>query len=100
VHSSSTPLPENRFSSTGNNSRYRDAENDALIEHYLTTIPRSERLQAPRDIVRFRTDQLPSMGLFYEPEFTMYDERLSNITSRGPRSAQTRNAHEWDVKPR
>jgi peptide/nickel transport system substrate-binding protein len=96
--SSSTPLPENRFTATGNNSRYRNPENDALIERYLTTIPRDDRMQALRELIHHRTDQLPSMGLLYEVEFTIYYERLSNVTSRGPRSAQTWNAHLWELR--
>ena len=93
-----TPLPENRFTAQGNNSRLRSPENDGLIERYLTTIPRTERMQALRDFVHFRTDLLPSMGLFYEVDFTLFDERLSNVTARGPRSTQTWNAHEWELR--
>lgn len=94
--SSSTALPENRFTTTGNYPRYRNPENDALIERYLTTIPRTDRMQALSDFVHFRTDQLPSMGLFYEVEFTIYDEHLSGVTSRGPRSSHTWNAQQWE----
>ena len=31
MHSSSTPLPENRYQATGNNPRYRNPENDARV---------------------------------------------------------------------
>jgi len=98
MHSISTPLPENRFQTSGNNSRWRNAENDALIERYITTIPLTERLQVLASLLHLRTDQLPAMGLFYEVDFTLHSGALQNVTSRGPRSSQAWNAHLWDLR--
>jgi len=97
-HSSFTPLPENRFLVTGNNSRYRNPELDAAVERYVTTISRRERTQALADIVRHQTEHLPSMGLFYDAEATVVTNRLENVTGRGPTSTQAWNAAEWVVK--
>jgi peptide/nickel transport system substrate-binding protein len=97
-HSSSTPLPENRFGIGGNNSRYRNPEMDRLIETYLTTVPRAERMEALRQLVRFHTDQIPSMALFYEVDFTVYNNRLTGVTARGPTASQAWNAETWDLK--
>jgi peptide/nickel transport system substrate-binding protein len=97
-HSSSTPLPENRFQVTGNNSRYRNAELDSFIEHYLTAIPRTERMEALGQIVHHQTDQLPSMGLFYDAEATLFTNRLDRVTGRGPNGSQAWNAYEWEPR--
>ena len=95
MHSSATPLPENRFQATGNNPRYRNAENDALVERYLGTVLRAERIKALADLVHHRTDQLPSLPLFYEVDYTLHADRVHGVTARGPRSTQTWNAQDW-----
>lgn len=97
-HSASTPLPENRFTIGGNNSRYRNPDMDRLIDTYLTTVPRSERTEALRQFVHYHTDQIPSMALFYEVDFTLHTNRLTGVVPRGPRSSQASNAHVWDLK--
>jgi len=38
-------LPENRFQVTGNTPRYRSPVLDALVDRYVVTIPRAERLR-------------------------------------------------------
>jgi len=93
-HSSRTPLPENRF--VGNNRiRYINAEFDGLVDRYLATIPRAERMQIGTQLVRHYLENLMSLGLFYqaEPHFTSH--RIRNAPpSKG---SQTWSAQEWDV---
>jgi peptide/nickel transport system substrate-binding protein len=96
-HSSSIPLPENRFQVTGNNPRYRNAELDSYIDRYVVTIPRAERMQLLGQIVRHLTDQLPSMGLFYVVDSTVFANRLTNITPRTGLATQAWNAQQWDI---
>ncbi len=96
-HSGSTPLPENRFQVTGNNPRYRNAELDGLIEQYVVTIPRSDRMRLLSQIVHHLSDQIPSMGLFYVVDSTVYTKRLEGMTRRSERATQAWNAHEWDM---
>src|SRR5207247_9663755 len=55
-HGDSTPLPENRYTSTGNSSRYRSPELDGYINAYLGTIPRDGRLAALAGMVHLQTD--------------------------------------------
>src|SRR5207249_12027396 len=62
-HGDSTPLPENRYASTGNSSRYRNAELDSYINAYSTTIPFDGRMGALGNMVHLTTDQLSVMGL-------------------------------------
>ena len=96
-HSASIPLPENRFQVTGNNPRYRNAELDGFIDRYVITIPRAERMQLLGQIAHHLSDQLPSMGLFYVVDSTIYAERLTRITPRTERATQAWNAQEWDI---
>jgi peptide/nickel transport system substrate-binding protein len=97
-HSSSIPLPENRFQVTGNNSRYRNPELDAFIDRYVTTIPKTERMQALAGIVRHQTENLSIMGMFFFVSPTMIANRLAGIVPRGDGFTEAWNAHEWDVK--
>jgi peptide/nickel transport system substrate-binding protein len=97
-HSANTPLPENRFVTTGNDPRYKNAEFDALIDRYVSTIPREPRLQALAGIVRHQTENLNLMGLFYNLNPSIKSNRLQNVTSRAARSNEAWNAHQWDVR--
>jgi peptide/nickel transport system substrate-binding protein len=97
-HSGSAALPENRFTVTGNTARYRNQDMDVLVERYVTTIPRAERLQVLAGIVSHQTDQVVAMGLFHYVNPTMAANRLLHVTGRGPRSQEAWNAHEWDVR--
>jgi peptide/nickel transport system substrate-binding protein len=97
-HSSSVPLPENRYQVTGNNPRYRNAELDNLIERYVTTIPKSDRIRLLGQIVHHLSDQIPSMGLFYVVDSTIFTRRLQGMTRRTERATNAWNAHEWDLR--
>jgi len=82
-----------------NNSRYVNAEFDALLDRYLTTIPRQERLQVIGQIVHHISDQLPAMGLFYDGQPALIANRLMNVgPGPGEFATQAWNAHEWDVR--
>jgi peptide/nickel transport system substrate-binding protein len=96
-HSSSTPLPENRFAVTGNYARYRNPELDSYIEQYITTIPRIERLQALGRNARHESDMLPSLGLFYQVDAALIADRLQNVYSLGRRASQAWNVEQWDL---
>ncbi|MBM2811937.1 MAG: hypothetical protein HW416_2696 [Chloroflexi bacterium] len=98
LHSSQTPLPENRF--LGNNvSRYMSPEFDTLLDKFSSTIPRAERTQVLGQIIHRISDELINMGLFYDPEPALISNRLINV---GPiptlDSTQAWNAVEWDVR--
>ncbi len=96
-HSSNTPLPSNNFVG-GNSPRYQNAQWDSLLERYFTTVPIRERTEVLSQIVAHISDQLPLMGLFYNAEPTMINNRLQNAWARAHESGQGRNVHEWEVK--
>lgn len=96
--SSSAPLPENGYRATGNNARYMNPDFDALINRYLTTIPKQERLDYMREIVRHQTDLVTAMGIFYQIRPTIAAPRVTNITPGYDRGSVGWNSREWDVK--
>ncbi len=91
LHSVQARLPENNYTG-GNYSRYRTPEFDALIERFVTTIPRAERMQVLKQVVHHMSDQLNMMNLFYAATTTMVANRLVNV-GRAP----SWNAHQWDL---
>jgi peptide/nickel transport system substrate-binding protein len=98
-HGSQSPLPENNYVGT-NRTRYRNSEYDALLDKYIVTVPRQERIETLGQIMRHMTEQLNIMGLFYETEVTMIGNRILNITPNAKEvdTSATWNAHEWDIR--
>lgn len=74
-HGRERPLPENNY--VGNNrARYQHDELDALIDRYLVTVPRGERLDIVRGIVRHMTEQLNVAGLIYDSNPILVGHRV------------------------
>lgn len=95
--SEEAPLPENNY--VGRNPmRYRNPEYDALIDRFVTTIPRAERIQVLGQMVHHATDQLLLLTLFHEPEPVLISNRLVNVGGRRGITIQGWNAHEWDIR--
>ena len=91
-HGSQARLPENNY--TGSNySRYINPEFDALIDRFLTTIPRPERMEALRQVVRHMTDQVNMMNLYYATTSTMVKNNVENVPVRLPW-----NVEQWEVR--
>jgi hypothetical protein len=96
-HSSATPLPENRYTVSGNYARHRSPELDSYIERFVATIPRTERLQALARIAHYESDVLPMMGLFYQMDASPFADHIRGVTSVGRRASQAWNVEQWDV---
>jgi peptide/nickel transport system substrate-binding protein len=97
--SAAAPLPQNRFNG-GNRSRYMNAEFDAIVDRYMTTIVERDRVPVLRQIVQHMTDQLNVMGLWYNTEPTPIAHRLKNVIATDVGGATSAwNAHQWDVAP-
>jgi peptide/nickel transport system substrate-binding protein len=97
-HGEQAPLPENRFTRTGNYARYQNPELDAMIDRYSITIPRRERMEALGDVVHHLTENLPQMPIFYGQDATMVSNRLVNVTARSNSFTQSWNAEQWDLQ--
>jgi ABC-type transport system substrate-binding protein len=96
LHSSQVPLPENGFTGA-NRARYRGAILDALIERYAVTIPREDRLDALKLVIRHMTDQAIWLGLFYEIDPSLVSNRVKQLGGRGMTATQSWNATQWDI---
>jgi peptide/nickel transport system substrate-binding protein len=90
-------LPERNFTGN-NNARYVNAEFDAALQRYFTTIPIRPRYEALGEVVHRMSDQLTVLPFFYDTKSTMIGERLVNVTGVGFSSTQAWNAHEWDLR--
>ena len=95
--SGETPTAENNYVGVSP-IRYRNPAYDALIERFLSTIPRAERMWILGDIVHHATDQLLILPVFHESVPSLVSNRLVNIAGRRGISIQAWNAHQWDVK--
>jgi peptide/nickel transport system substrate-binding protein len=97
-HGNQTPLAENNYRGS-NRTRYRNAEFDALLDRYVLTIPRPERMQVLGQIVQHMTDQLVILGVFYTVKAVLVSNRVTSMKLPDTDVAlQTWNAHEWDIK--
>jgi peptide/nickel transport system substrate-binding protein len=96
-HSSSIALAENRYTQSGNNSRFANPEIDAAIDRYVTTIPLAPRLEALARVVNIQTTNLSVMGLIFSAEPSMVANRIKNTTARAEKATEAWNVHEWDI---
>ena len=55
------------------------------------------RMAALGQIVHHLSDQIPSLGLFYVVDSTIYSRKITGMTRRTQESTQAWNAEEWDV---
>jgi peptide/nickel transport system substrate-binding protein len=83
--------PENGY--RGNHTGYSSLEFDALVERYLSTIPRPERMRVAGQAMHHLTDQLVVMTTFYNTQPQVVSNRLKNV----PHNASVANIQEWDV---
>lgn len=87
---SASPLPENQFVGR-NRTRYQNPAFDAMIQRYVSTIPKPERLTALGDIINHQTDQLTILPLIYRATGTVLgSKRLKNV-----KGSLMWNAHQW-----
>jgi len=91
LRGSEVPLPETNWAGA-NRARYRSADLDSLIDRYFTTIPTPERTQALAGIVHHMTDQLPIVGIVFDPPLRLVANRIRNMPA-----GITWNGYEWDV---
>lgn len=98
-HSSQARVPENNYVGS-NYMNYINAEWDALLDRFYSTIPASERNQVLGQAMQHMTDRVIVMGTVYDLELYLFANRLKNATPRNSnvRSPQAWNAQEWDVQ--
>jgi hypothetical protein len=74
-----------------------NAETDALVERYFTTIPFDQRMPVLGQLVRFSTDNVLWMPLYWRVLPTLSDNRVTEVSAVG-QGQQWWNAHLWDLK--
>jgi peptide/nickel transport system substrate-binding protein len=77
----------------GQHTGYGNAEFDALVDRYYTTIPKTERMRVAQQAMHHITDQLVIMTTFYNTLPQMVSNRLKNV----PSNAAIANIQDWDV---
>jgi peptide/nickel transport system substrate-binding protein len=96
-HSSQIPTPARGYVGS-NDSHYANPEMDALIDRYLVTIPRRQRMEVVRQILRLAADDLPIMNVHFTVRPILIHERILNVGAVDPRSTNGWNAEQWDVR--
>jgi peptide/nickel transport system substrate-binding protein len=92
MHGNEAAGPANNYRGA-NRARYASPDLDALIDRFLITIPRAERTDVLRQMIRHISDQLPVMGIAYVVEPWLFTNRLQNFSA----PVNTRAAHLWDL---
>ena len=97
-HSARVALPENNYLVSGNNARYRNAELDAWIDRYFTTIPLAPRMEAAAQVVHHISDQVAWMGMFYQTDPQVIANRIQRVTVPKASGADILwNVNDWEV---
>jgi peptide/nickel transport system substrate-binding protein len=94
LRSTLTPLPENRFVGS-NYARYMSPEFDTMIDTFNATIPRPERMNVLRQIMRYFSENLVHLGLFYDGDFMFANNRLLNVAGN---ETEIWDILQWDIQ--
>lgn len=96
LRSSQARVPERNFNGL-NITRYTNADMDALIDRYVTTVPIDQRTNVVAEITHQITDEVIWLTLFFDTEPTLIANRVINAGARGEDSNHAWNVYEWDV---
>ena len=96
-NSANARTAENRY--TGDNrARYMNAEMDALVNQYLSTIPMQPRMDVGSQILRNSTTNLPILPLFYDSYPGVEVSRLANAEAAAGGGRAAWNVSQWDLQ--
>jgi len=95
-HSKQTPSAETNWFGQ-NRTRYQSPEYDQLVDSYFVTIPRPQRLDVLRQIVRHFGEQLIVLPLTYNTTHVAVGNRVRNVTGRAGNATEGWNAEQWDL---
>lgn len=95
-HSKQIPSAETNWLGQ-NRTRYSNPEYDALVDTYYVTIPRPERMEVMRKIVRHFGEQLILLPLTYTTNHVAVGNRIKNVTGRGTNWTEAWNIEQWEI---
>jgi peptide/nickel transport system substrate-binding protein len=99
LHSSSAAVAENNYAGSGTSyARYMNPEYDTLLDRYATTIPKSDRVRVLGDILKFQTENVLLMGMFYLAQPSLIGNRLRNVGAASGTATSAWNAYLWDIQ--
>ncbi len=91
------PTADNRW--TGRNyGAWSNAEYDRLIESFLSTLPRPERVQQIVQMAKILSDDLPAIPYYFSPDGVAFTANLTGPQVVVPDVATTWNIHEWQLQ--
>lgn len=97
IHSKFSPTPQTRWRGS-NRGSYSNAKIDEVLDRLLVTIPRAERLQLVRDLLRESMTDLALFPLYWDPDPILALARVKNIPMPTARTqVHTWNVWAWDV---
>ena len=71
------------------------ARTKRIADRLYVTIPRPERMEVLRQIMRYVSENLNVMGLFYDGDFVFSNNRLQNIAGN---ESEIWTVPEWDIR--
>lgn len=71
---------------------------DALIDRFRVTIPRAERMEVVRQILRLAADDLPILNVYFTVQPILIHNRVINAGAANERSTHGWNAEQWDLR--
>ena len=90
---------QNNWTGAGatNYSNYVNAEHDAMIARFLSTIPNDERTRVAGDLLNHLSDQALYLGIYYIARPTVVRNELSGTVGRDAGTVATHNILHWDL---
>jgi peptide/nickel transport system substrate-binding protein len=96
-HARSIPKAENRWSGR-NYSGWSNPDYDRLVESFLSTLPRPERVQQIVQMAKMLSEELPAITYYFSPDGVAFVAALHGPQIVVPDVATTWSIHEWEFQ--
>jgi peptide/nickel transport system substrate-binding protein len=91
------PRAENRWTG-GNRGGFSNSEYDRLVDTFLTTLDRSERIGLLVEMTRIFSEELPAISLFFRTQPWVFVSELSGPKLVASESNMAWNIQEWEFR--